>query len=122
MRCLAIAAAAGALALMTTGAAQAAQTPAEEPVLTLYRGDDGRLRDADGNVYREVIFVRSESRISERGDPDDIICTWRREIGSRLNRRVCMTRGDFIEVRREARRIWTENMGRALVSAQTGGL
>ncbi|MCW5724286.1 MAG: hypothetical protein KIS81_04955 [Maricaulaceae bacterium] len=105
---LAAAAACALAACATTGETYVFDEAAGEAVpMTVYRGEDGRLRDADGNVWREARFVRHEGRISDSGDPDDIYCVRRRPIGSSLYQTVCATRAEFVmerELAREAAR------------------
>ncbi|MCW5724285.1 MAG: hypothetical protein KIS81_04950 [Maricaulaceae bacterium] len=95
------------------------ETSGEVVVMTVTRGEDGLLRDAQGNVVREARFVRNEGAISEQGDGSDIYCTRRHVVGTNMPQRVCMTRRQFITEREEAQQAWRE--GGSGHEPQTGG-
>lgn len=96
------------------------ETTGEVVVMTVTRGEDGVLRDAQGNMVREARFVRNEGAISEQGDGSDIYCTRRHVVGTNMPQRVCMTRRQFITEREEAQQAWRDAQ-RSGTDPQTGG-
>ena len=78
-------------ALLVSGAAALAQTPAEAPATT---------------------------KVGPNQDPDQIVCQTQNEIGSRLNRRrVCRTRAEWAE----HQRMYRQNIEKAQQQSMTAG-